>query len=305
MASKNIYIPSTQGYATFATTHTTVDDQNHGSHSGAKTMITKVRELVASNTGLLLVTASQAFFALMNVAVKKLNSLDPPVPPLELIFVRMAITYICCMAYMLSTGVPEPFLGPKGVRLLLVLRGFSGFFGLFGIYYSLQYLSLSDATVLTFLAPLCTAVAGALLLGEQFTRRQALAGVFSLAGVVLIARPAAIFGVNSNLWAPGASPGLESNEKGTPAQRLVAVCDGRCTGRNWRIYQHPGYWQTSSPYARYDLLFHTMCRCLVGGNARHKNSYCHSDTPGLGRPLCGDRLFRIFCADSVNNGSPA
>lgn len=224
MASKNIYIPSTQGYATFATTHTTVDDQNHGSHSGAKTMITKVRELVASNTGLLLVTASQAFFALMNVAVKKLNSLDPPVPPLELIFVRMAITYICCMAYMLSTGVPEPFLGPKGVRLLLVLRGFSGFFGLFGIYYSLQYLSLSDATVLTFLAPLCTAVAGALLLGEQFTRRQALAGVFSLAGVVLIARPAAIFGVNSNLWAPGASPGLESNEKGTPAQRLVAVC---------------------------------------------------------------------------------
>ena len=47
--------------------------------------------------------------------------------------------------------------------------------------------------------------------------------VFSLAGVVLIARPAAIFGVDSNFWAPGAGPDRESNEKGTSAQRLVAV----------------------------------------------------------------------------------
>ena len=87
MSSKNIYTPSTQGYATFAATHTgtrsdELGDHSHRIHLGAKTII-KVRELVVNNTGLLLVTASQAFFALMNVAVKKLNSLDPPVPPLE------------------------------------------------------------------------------------------------------------------------------------------------------------------------------------------------------------------------------
>lgn len=88
MPSKKFYAPSTQGYATFATAHTStrsdeLGDQSHGIHLGAKTIIIKVRELVANNTGLLLVTASQGFFALMNVAVKKLNSLDPPVPPLE------------------------------------------------------------------------------------------------------------------------------------------------------------------------------------------------------------------------------
>jgi drug/metabolite transporter (DMT)-like permease len=60
--------------------------------------------------------------------------------------------------------------------LLMVLIRISRFFGLFGIYYSLEYLSLSDATVLTFLAPMCTAIAGALLLGEKFTRREAIAG---------------------------------------------------------------------------------------------------------------------------------
>ena len=36
-----------------------------------------------SNAGLLLVASSQAFFAAMNTAVKKLNSLDPPVSALE------------------------------------------------------------------------------------------------------------------------------------------------------------------------------------------------------------------------------
>jgi hypothetical protein len=55
------------------------------------------------------------------------------------------------------------------------------FFGLFGIYYSLRYLSLSDATVLTFLAPLCTAISGALFLKENFRLTQALAGSKCLA----------------------------------------------------------------------------------------------------------------------------
>ena len=50
------------------------------------------------------------------------------------------------------------------------------FFGLFGIYYPPRYLSLSDATVLTLLAPLCTAITGALFLKENFRLTQVLAG---------------------------------------------------------------------------------------------------------------------------------
>ncbi|KAG2002526.1 integral to membrane protein [Coprinopsis cinerea AmutBmut pab1-1] len=143
----------------------------------------------------------------------------------------MGITYLCCMVYMLAAKIPDPFLGPKGVRILLAFRGFTGFFGLFGIYYSLQYLSLSDATVLTFLSPMCTAVTGALLLGETLTKRQALAGVVSLLGVVLIARPASLFGGSSNsaLEVPGDDSAgtpisLPADDDGvTPAQRLLAV----------------------------------------------------------------------------------
>ena len=48
----------------------------------------------------------------------------------------------------------------------------SRFTGLFGTYYALQYLSLSDATVLSFLTPMTTAVTGALFLKETLTLKQ-------------------------------------------------------------------------------------------------------------------------------------
>jgi len=179
-----------------------------------------VSQTVARHKGLLLVAASQFFFSIVNMVVKKLNSIDPPVPVLELIVVRMGTTLICCITYMFIAKIPDPFLGPKGVRVLLLIRGFCGFFGLFGVYYSLQYLSLSDATVLTFLSPLTTAIAGALLLNETFTWPQAFSGVFSLIGVILIARPTFIFG---NAAAVVPSPSAGDIEKGTPAERLGAV----------------------------------------------------------------------------------
>lgn len=46
----------------------------------------KGREIVKSNLGMLLVASAQLFFSLMNVWVKKLNSLDTPVPAFEVSF---------------------------------------------------------------------------------------------------------------------------------------------------------------------------------------------------------------------------
>ncbi|KAH9840626.1 uncharacterized protein C8Q71DRAFT_740445 [Rhodofomes roseus] len=181
-----------------------------------------------NNIGLLLIAASTAFGSLMSTLVKKLNSVDPPVPMLELIFIRMSMTWICCMTYMWIMKIPDPFLGPKGIRLLLVLRGVCGFTGLSGSYFSLQYLSISDATVLQFLAPMCTGIVGALVLKEHFTRSQALASFFSLVGVVLIARPTFLFGHIANnsdtaLDPPVVLDGRSDYEEVLPAQRLRAV----------------------------------------------------------------------------------
>ncbi|CDU23028.1 uncharacterized protein SPSC_01658 [Sporisorium scitamineum] len=159
---------------------------------------TKVRGFVKRNEGIILLGFAQLFFSTMNFFFKLINLLPPeesaPVTALEIIFIRMSITWVGCVAFMLTSGVENPFLGPKEVRKLLALRGFVGFFGLFGLYYSLQYLSLADATVITFLGPLATGLLGYLVLGEPFTLRETLGGIISLSGVVLIARPAFIFG---------------------------------------------------------------------------------------------------------------
>ena len=50
------------------------------------------------------------------------------------------------------------------------------FISIFGMYYSLNYLSLADSIVITFISPFATALAGHLLLGESYTMKEAIAG---------------------------------------------------------------------------------------------------------------------------------
>jgi drug/metabolite transporter (DMT)-like permease len=58
------------------------------------------------------------------------------------------------------------------------------------MYYSLLYMPLAEATVLTFLAPIVACYACSFLMpNEPFTRKQQLAGLVSLLGVALIANP--------------------------------------------------------------------------------------------------------------------
>ncbi|KAI0290236.1 hypothetical protein BC826DRAFT_1027947 [Russula brevipes] len=166
------------------------------------------------NAGLLFIATAQFFFAASNVCVKWLNGLEEQVPILELIWVRMAMTYVCSVAYMFWRKIPNPLLGPKGVRPLLVLRGYTGFTSLSGMYFSLKYLSLSDAVVLKFLAPILTGFSGAIFLKEPLSLKEVLAGLCSFSGVILIARPQALFD----------SPQLvDPSDTVTSGQRMVSV----------------------------------------------------------------------------------
>ena len=94
----------------------------------------KFRGFVKRNEGILLLGLAQLFFSTMNFFYKLINLLPPeesaPITALEIIFIRMSITWIGCVGFMIVSGVENPFLGPKEVRKLLALRGFVGFFGL-------------------------------------------------------------------------------------------------------------------------------------------------------------------------------
>lgn len=101
----------------------------------------------------------------------------------------MSITVLASYLYMWYARVPHPF-GTRSELGLLLLRAAGGFWGVYGLYYSVQYLPLSEATVLTFLAPILSCYACSLYMpSESFTRKQQLAALVSLVGVVLIARP--------------------------------------------------------------------------------------------------------------------
>ncbi|KAI6903359.1 hypothetical protein KC334_g7213 [Hortaea werneckii] len=154
----------------------------------------------------------------------------------------MSITVVLASGYMYYRKTPYFPLGMPEVRWLLVARGFGGFFGVFGMYYSLLYLPLADATVITFLAPSLACWACSILINEPFGRLEQIAGLVSLVGVALIARPTSLFaaflskdsppatgnsdaipGGNSTGAASGEDSDASSYENVTPEQRLAAV----------------------------------------------------------------------------------
>lgn len=131
-------------------------------------------ELWAKNKGLILVAISQLFGVMMNVTTRLLemdgqhgSGLHPfqvgsirlclfhlvcPTERLaQILFARMTGTLILTSVYQWLAKVEHAPFGPRSVWGLLVARGVGGFFGVYGMYYSLQYLPLSDATVITFL----------------------------------------------------------------------------------------------------------------------------------------------------------
>ncbi|KAL8711371.1 MAG: hypothetical protein Q9220_004268 [cf. Caloplaca sp. 1 TL-2023] len=189
-----------------------------------------------ANKGLVLVLFSQLFGALMNVTTRLLETSGEPLNTFQIMFARMGITMVLSILYMWWYQVEHFPLGVKKVRWLLLARGFGGFFGLLGIYYSLQYLPLAEATVITFLAPIAACWACAILIHEPFTRPEQMAGLVSLLGVILIARPTSFFSSSEDgLVVAGAtgdavpatnvtSPALTESTSGvTSAQRLGAI----------------------------------------------------------------------------------
>ncbi|KAG9239564.1 hypothetical protein BJ875DRAFT_83502 [Amylocarpus encephaloides] len=196
--------------------------------AGPRSFKTRCKEFWDRNYGLFLVALSQLFGALMNVTTRLLELEGEGMHPLQILFARMGLTMLFCCLWMWWREVPDFPWGKKEVRWLLMARGFSGFFGIYGMYYSLQYLPVADAVVITFLAPSVAAYACYIFLKEPYSRPEQYASLISLLGVVLIARPTSLFTSFSSTSTTSPSPNSTSTSTDTyPAptssQRLSAV----------------------------------------------------------------------------------
>ncbi|KAM7183322.1 integral membrane protein duf6 [Rhypophila sp. PSN 637] len=198
----------------------------------------RFQNLWLQNRGMMLVAASQFFGALMNLSARILefDGDNGGMHPFQILFARMAITTVCACIYMYYSKVPHFPLGAKEVRWLLVIRGVTGFFGIFPLWMSLMYLPLAEATVISFLAPSVAGFICHLVIKTPFTRREQIASLFALGGVVLIARPTSLFQIGQQDVATGvavtgngttttdvASSHRHSVEDATPAERLSGI----------------------------------------------------------------------------------
>ncbi|XP_019901873.2 solute carrier family 35 member G1 isoform X2 [Esox lucius] len=86
------------------------------------------------------------------------------------------------------------FLGPRDKRVYLVMRGFVGSNAMILLFYAVQQMPLADATVIMFSNPVFTALLAWIFLKEKCTIWDCVFTVFTLAGVIMIARPPFIFG---------------------------------------------------------------------------------------------------------------
>ncbi|RCI17152.1 hypothetical protein L249_2360 [Ophiocordyceps polyrhachis-furcata BCC 54312] len=179
------------------------------------------------NKAAALVALSQLFGAVMNLSVRLLELEDSGMHPIQVLLVRNGITSILCIAYLWWTKTPDGALGKRQVRWLLVVRGITGFVSIFSMWYSMIYLPLADATVITFLAPGIAGLLCGVVLHEPFTGMERLATAVALLGVVLIAQPVALFSHRTDSSSTPTQPS-SSSRMGFPDapaahERLFAV----------------------------------------------------------------------------------
>jgi len=130
-------------------------------------------------------------FALMGALVKLCSA--EGIPVMEIVAARAIVSLV------LSTlDIKRKRLSLLGKQQLwLFIRGAVGTLALICIYYALTVLPFAEATVLQYLHPAFTAIMAIIFLGERVHRSTFMCIFLSMVGLLLIVRPAFLFGMAS------------------------------------------------------------------------------------------------------------
>ncbi|XP_060950498.1 solute carrier family 35 member G1 [Limanda limanda] len=138
--------------------------------------------------GLFYAFLSTVFFSTIALLVKSIQGIHA----IEISAIRCFFQMLFVMPLLIyhKTG----FLGPRDKRIYLVLRGFIGSNAMILLFYAIQQMPLADATVIMFSNPVFTSLLAWIFLKEKCTIWDCVFTVFTLTGVLLIARPPFLFG---------------------------------------------------------------------------------------------------------------
>ncbi|XP_061822723.1 solute carrier family 35 member G1 [Nerophis lumbriciformis] len=138
--------------------------------------------------GLFFAFLSTVFFSIISLLVKTIQG----VHAIEISGFRCFFQMLFIMPLLIYHKIG--FLGPRDKRPYLFLRGFLGSNAMILLFYAVQQMPLADATVIMFSNPVFTSLLAWIFLKEKCTLWDCAFTVFTLTGVILIARPPFLFG---------------------------------------------------------------------------------------------------------------
>ncbi|XP_053635556.2 solute carrier family 35 member G1 [Cherax quadricarinatus] len=168
------------------------DGGGEGGGDGGGNRVTG-RMFALPHVGLFMAVFSSLFFSLCSVIVKILSD----VSPMELAVFRFIGILLPTLPLIIRRG-DTPF--PRGLRLMLVLRGLVGATSLMLQFYAFRHMPLADASVIVFSVPVFVAVFARVFLGEPCGLFHGVVILLTVAGVILIARPPLLFGSLSDAY---------------------------------------------------------------------------------------------------------
>ena len=135
------------------------------------------------------------FLATASTLVKYIDS----VPAEEKLFIRCITQFIFLLPSITYISHKENFkvFGTTKLFIFLFCRGLFGSVGALFLYQALDIISLGDAVSVTFCSSIFAGIFSHIFLKEPYTKFDICFTVVSLSGVVLIAKPAFIFGYNA------------------------------------------------------------------------------------------------------------
>ena len=179
-------------------------------------------QTIRITTGLRHMAVGAFWFSVMSVLVKLAGQ---RLPSMEIVFFRGILTLAMSYVIVKRAGI-VPVLGNNS-RLLLQ-RGVLGAAALACFLFSLTHLPLAEATLIQYMNPVFAILVAHWWFGEKMARKEWIALAASLTGVLLITRPAFLFGGAARAETVGC------RWRGRAARRWWATCRSSSPARGAR-----------------------------------------------------------------------
>lgn len=157
--------------------------------------------------GMMLIMASGLIFAVMSALTRVTT--EAGMPAMQIVFISGAVRWMGLAIVVARSGASP--LGPPKARRLLLIRSCSGMTAFSFATYAFGVMPIGDATTIFLTSPIWAALLGRIILKEHLHPIDMMTIVVALVGVVLVARPEALFGCERSLCdqsgGSGALPG--------------------------------------------------------------------------------------------------